>query len=201
MVLIRAGVAMLTEKGFSAVSIDEILSSAGMPKGSFYHYFDSKQVFGLTLIDAYADYFARKLDRWFHDDSQLPLQRIDNFLADAKAGMARFDYRRGCLVGNLGQEMGVLPEAYRARLLAVFRDWEARTASCLRAAQAAGQIAGDADCDALARFFWIGWEGAVLRARLERGPDPLDEFAAGFRALLRSGSDIFRGDSPCSGHC
>ena len=193
MVLIRAGVEVLTEKGFSAVSIDQILSSAAMPKGSFYHYFDSKQAFGMALIDAYAEYFARKLDRWFEDDSQLPLQRIDSFLADAKAGMARFGYRRGCLVGNLGQEMGVLPESWRARLVAVFRDWEARTARCLRAAQAAGQIAGDADCDGLARFFWIGWEGAVLRARLERGPAPLDEFAVGFRALLRSGSDIFGG--------
>ena len=63
--LVRSGVAILTEKGFSAVGLDEILKSAGIPKGSFYHYFDGKEAFGAALIDAYAAYFARKLDRWF----------------------------------------------------------------------------------------------------------------------------------------
>lgn len=180
---------MLTEKGFSAVSIDEMLSAARMPKGSFYHYFASKEAFGMALIDAYADYFARKLDRCFEDEGRPPLDRLRAFFADAKAGMARFGYRRGCLVGNLGQEMGTLPEPFRDRLVAVFRDWEALLARCLSAAQSAGQIAPEADCDWLARFFWIGWEGAVLRAKLERGPAALDDFAMGFLALLQPGSE------------
>jgi TetR/AcrR family transcriptional regulator, transcriptional repressor for nem operon len=76
--------------------------------------------------------------------------------------------------------MGVLPESFRECLAAVFRDWEARTAKCLRAAQASGQIAAGVDCDRYAKFFWIGWEGAVLRAKLERDPAPLDEFCGGF---------------------
>ncbi|MDF3854496.1 TetR/AcrR family transcriptional regulator [Paracoccus sp. P2] len=198
MLLVRAGLAVLTEKGFSTVSIDEILSSAGVPKGSFYHYFDSKDAFGLALVDAYADFFARKLDHWLGAENRPPLERLRDFFADAKAGMARFDYRRGCLIGNLGQEMGVLPAAFRERLAAVFRDWEGRTATCLRAAQAAGQIARDADCDRLARFFWIGWEGAVLRAKLERSPAPLDDFAEGFLAMLRSGSETSKGQPTCS---
>jgi TetR/AcrR family transcriptional repressor of nem operon len=182
--LLRAGVALLTEKGFSGVGIEELLGSADMPKGSFYHYFDSKQAFGLALIDAYAVYFARKLDRWLEDASAAPLDRLRNFIADARAGMARFDYRRGCLVGNLGQEVGVLPDPFRDRLAAVFRDWEARTARCLRAAQAAGEIDERADCERLAQVFWIGWEGAVLRAKLEHAPDALDAFAEGFLAMI-----------------
>ena len=48
--LVRTGVAILTEKGFSAVGIEEILASAGVPKGSFYYYFGSKEEFGGTLI-------------------------------------------------------------------------------------------------------------------------------------------------------
>ena len=199
MVLIRAGVAVLTEKGFSAVGIEEILSAAGVPKGSFYHYFASKEAFGLALIDAYADYFTRKLDRCFSDESRLPLDRLRGFFDDVRDGMARFGYRRGCLVGNLGQEMGTLPESFRDRLSATLRDWEERTAGCLSAAQAAGQVAPGADCAALARFFWIGWEGAVLRAKLERGPAALNDFATGFLALLQPGSE--RGKSPCSRHC
>lgn len=183
--LLRNGVAILTEKGFSAVGVEEILESAEVPKGSFYHYFDSKEAFGLELIDAYADYFARKLDRWFDNTDRAPLDRLRDFMADARSGMARYGYRRGCLVGNLGQEMGLLPEPFRKRLSAVFRDWEVRTSRCLLSAQAAGEIPRGVDCEGLAHFFWIGWEGAVLRAKLERRPEALDVFAKGFLAMIR----------------
>ncbi|PDT89002.1 TetR family transcriptional regulator [Bradyrhizobium sp. Y36] len=183
--LLRTGLAILTEKGFSAVGVEEILAAADVPKGSFYHYFASKEAFGLELIDTYAAYFARKLDRWFDDETRAPLDRLRDFIADARSGMARHGYRRGCLVGNLGQEMGALPEPFRQSLAAVFSDWEARTSRCLRAAQAAGDIPGGIDCDSLAHFFWIGWEGAVLRAKLERRPEALDVFARGFLALIR----------------
>ncbi|WP_147162839.1 acrylate utilization transcriptional regulator AcuR [Pararhodospirillum oryzae] len=182
--LLRAGVSILTEKGFSAVGIEEILSTAGVPKGSFYHYFDNKESFGLALIDSYAEYFNRKLSYWFERVDQSPLQRFRGFIADAREGMSRHDFRRGCLVGNLGQEMGVLPESFRQRISGVFADWEARTADCLRAACAAGEIPQGADCNELAVFFWIGWEGAVLRAKLERNADALDAFSQGFFKLL-----------------
>ncbi len=182
--LLREGVAMLTERGFSAVGLEEFLGTAGVPKGSFYHYFGSKAEFGLALVDAYAAYFANKLDRWFLDESLSPLARLRAFVDDARAGMARFDYRRGCLVGNLGQEISALPDPFRDRLASVFADWEARTARCLEAARSAGEIDPHADCASLATFFWIGWEGAVLRAKLERNPEPLEQFAKGFFALI-----------------
>jgi TetR/AcrR family transcriptional repressor of nem operon len=184
--LLRTGVAILTEKGFSAVGVEEILEAADVPKGSFYHYFDSKDAFGLELIDAYADYFARKLDRLFNNTERAPLDRLRDFIRDARSGMARYHYRRGCLIGNLGQEMGVLPEPFRKRLAAVFRDWEARTSRCLRSAQEAGEIPKGIDCKGLAQFFWTGWEGAVLRAKLERRPDALDLFAEGFFSIIRA---------------
>ncbi|WP_227815529.1 acrylate utilization transcriptional regulator AcuR [Nitrogeniibacter aestuarii] len=171
--LVRAGLAVLTEKGFVATGIDEVLRQVGVPKGSFYHWFDSKEAFGLAVIDAYGDYFARKLARAFGDDSMPPLERVGAFVDDAAEGMARFDFRRGCLIGNLGQEMGNLPESFRARLRATFQEWETLLEQCLRLARLRGDIHPQADCGLLARSFWIGWEGAVLRAKLDRGSDPL----------------------------
>ncbi|AKH22359.1 TetR family transcriptional regulator [Sedimenticola thiotaurini] len=182
--LLRTGVEILTEKGFAATGIEQILRRVGVPKGSFYYYFDSKEAFGLELIDSYAHYFARKLDRWLLDESVPALARIANFVADARAGMERHGFRRGCVIGNLGQEMGALPEVYRTRLQAVFADWESRLARCLEDARNEGTIAATADCVGLARFFWIGWEGAVLRAKLELSATPLEIFADGFFASL-----------------
>ncbi len=96
--------------------------------------------------------------------------------------MARFDYRRGCLIGNLGQEMGTLPESFRARLQHTFEDWQRRFALCLVEAQEAGELSSDVDAMQVAEFFWIGWEGAVLRAKLERSANALDVFTQFFFA-------------------
>ncbi|MDB6052302.1 MAG: TetR family transcriptional regulator [Pseudomonas sp.] len=179
-VLIRCGTQLLTEQGFMATGIDSILKRVGVPKGSFYHYFESKEAFGRAVLDSYATFFARKLDRWLLDESLSPLERLAAFAQDAKVGMARYDYRRGCMVGNLGQEVSVLPEGFRRALEGIFLDWQARLATCLQAAQSAGELSVNADCAELAAFFWIGWEGAVLRARLVQSDSPLNTFIAGF---------------------
>lgn len=182
--LVRAGVIALTEKGFTATGVDEILKSVQVPKGSFYHYFSSKEAFGSELIASYAAYFARRLDKFLLNEALPPLERLRAFTVDAEAAMERHRYRRGCLVGNLGQDMGSLPQSFRFQLVAALQDWQARTSRCLRTAQATGALAVRHDCDQLAAFFWIGWEGAVLRAKLEQHGRPLTTFAAGFFALL-----------------
>jgi len=182
--LIRCGMEMLTEQGFMSTGIDGVLKRIGVPKGSFYHYFDSKEAFGQVVLKNYGAYFAHKLDRCLLRDDVPPLQRLCDFVEDAKAGMTRHQFRRGCLVGNLGQEVAILPDSFRERLEITLCDWQHRLANCLRLARDSGQLAAGADCEELAAFFWIGWEGAVQRARLVRCTGPLDIFLAGFLAGL-----------------
>ncbi|MCD5994122.1 TetR/AcrR family transcriptional regulator [Pseudomonas sp. CDFA 602] len=178
--LLRRGLEVFTEQGFCATGIDYILKEVGVPKGSFYHYFPSKEAFGHAVLDEYARYFAQLLNRWLLDESLAPLERLVGFVQSAKGGMARHDYRRGCMVGNLGQEVSMLPEGFRSVLEQILQEWQAKLAACLAAAQSQGEFAADADCDELAAFFWIGWEGAVLRARLVKDDTPLNTFIAGF---------------------
>ncbi len=184
--LIRCGVEVLTAQGFMATGIDGILKRVGVPKGSFYHYFTSKEAFGLAVLESYAQYFAQRLDRWLLDESLSPMERLAGFVQHSKVSMARHEYRRGCLVGNLGQEVSVLPEGFRDALERTFMDWQGRLRACFEAAIQAGELPPDADCSELAAYFWIGWEGAVLRARLVKNDGPLNTFIAGFlRGLPR----------------
>jgi TetR/AcrR family transcriptional repressor of nem operon len=173
--LIRSGLEQLTEYGFSSSGIDQILKNVGVPKGSFYHYFASKEAFGREVINSYNLYFANKLESYLLDEAFPPLVRLSNFVEDAKEGMARYDFKRGCLVGNLGQEVDVLPEAFRQQLIDIFLSWQEHVARCLKAAQAKGTLSPKADCDKLAEQFWIGWEGAVSRAKLIQNSSPLDK--------------------------
>lgn len=182
--LIRAGLIFLTEQGYSATALDDILRAAEVTKGSFYHYFDGKAAFAHALIDAYHAHFAARLDRHLGDAALPPLARLQGFTRDAESRMARHDFRRGCLIGNLGQEVTTLPDPFRARLISVLTAWQDRTAQCLSAAQETGDIAPDRDPVALAEFFWTGWEGAVLRARLDRSALPLQAFSRQFFLLI-----------------
>jgi TetR/AcrR family transcriptional repressor of nem operon len=182
--LLQSGLEILTEKGFSATGLDEILRRVSVPKGSFYHYFGSKNEFGSALIRRYAEYFGHKLDRILQDENHSPLDRMKLFVTNAETGMVRHEFKRGCLVGNLGQEMGNLPEFFREQLKAVFVDWEDRVENCLEAAKIARQISPEVDCKKLAEVFWVGWEGAVLRAKLEQCSKPLLMFTDFYFAAI-----------------
>lgn len=182
--LVWCGTELLTERGFQVTGIEEVLKRVGVPKGSFYHFFANKREFGEAVIQNYVEYYARKMARIFDDETTSPLSRLRAFVEDAKRGMLRFGYRRGCLIGNLGQELASLDDTFREQLEAVLITWERRVAGCLQQAIDAGELAPGSDAAAISRFFWIGWEGAVLRAKLTRNADPLDQFAQMFFAML-----------------
>jgi TetR/AcrR family transcriptional repressor of nem operon len=99
--------------------------------------------------------------------------------------MRKYRFTRGCLVGNLSQELGSLPPGFRERLNAILLGWQERVANCLRAAQSDGSISSELEADKLAAFFWIAWEGAVLRARLVQDAHPLVNFIETFFSCLR----------------
>ncbi|SAK99779.1 TetR family transcriptional regulator [Caballeronia fortuita] len=182
--LIRLGVAILTEKGFHNFSLDELVALAGVPKGSFHYYFNSKDAYCLEVIQAYHAYFARKLDMHLNDASLSPLERIKAFTEDAAIGMERHAFRRGCLVGNLSQELAALDETFRKALVDVLHDWRRRIRACLEEGKTSGEIHADADTAALSRYFWNAWEGAVMCAKLEQSREPLDDASAAFLAHL-----------------
>ena len=183
--LLRSGMEMLTEQGFATTGIDAVLKRINVPKGSFYNYFKNKEAFGQEVLQQYALYFARKLDHCLLNEQVSPIQRISDFVEDAKSGMIKHEFRRGCLVGNLGQEVIVLPDSFRWALESILLDWQERLAACLRLAAEQGQIHSDSDCNELAAYFWIGWEGAVLRAKLVQDVRPLDTFFRGFMAGIQ----------------
>lgn len=184
--LIRAGVVTITENGFLSAGIDSIVKTIGVPKGSFYHYLKNKEIFGLAVLEAYKHYFAQRLDRHLLNTGLSPLARLDDFVRAAGLGMARFQFKRGCLVGNLLQESPLLPDTFDKVLKTILFDWQMRVARCLQEAIDRGEIADSHCADRLAMTFWTGWEGAVMRAKLFRSTEPLDNFWAFFRLALHT---------------
>jgi TetR/AcrR family transcriptional regulator, transcriptional repressor for nem operon len=188
--LISVGLQKVLESGWAATSIDVVLRECDVPKGSFYHYFASKEAFGYALLNDYQSFFMQRLSKWFVDQSADSPQGMQaamaGFLVDAIAGMERYDYQRGCLVGALGQEVASLHAGFRAKLLDSLLEWEKTLSNALFTSVSSYLKSSKLDankvkmtsllqsrCDDWSCEFWVAWEGAVLRSLLARNPQAL----------------------------
>lgn len=178
--IIQTGADLIGQKGFGATGINGILTAAGVPKGSFYHYFSSKNDFGLAVIDTFAEEYDAKLDRILSDPSRSCVDRLRAYFDTGFETMTRCDYTRGCLMGNLGQELAGQNEMFRTRLDKVFSGWEQRFERCLAEAQANHDIDAGIDTADAASFLLSGWEGAILRAKVLRSTEPMERFVRVF---------------------
>jgi TetR/AcrR family transcriptional repressor of nem operon len=85
-------------------------------------------------------------------------------------------WQHGCLIGNMSLEVAEHSGAIRTRLAGIFARWREPFARCLEEADAAGQIRLDVPAIDMADFLLASWQGAILRMKVDRSPEPLDRF-------------------------
>jgi TetR/AcrR family transcriptional repressor of nem operon len=175
-VLVDAGLHIMLEKGYHHTGIQDVLQAAGVPKGSFYYYFPSKEAFGREVIAHFAAAYVERLEQWLGEATQRPLTRLRRHLEETLARFERRGCRGGCLIGNLSQELADQSALFGAQLEAVLSDWRERYARLFREAQAVGELRADLDPQQLAEFYLNSFEGAVLRAKVRKSPEPLRLF-------------------------
>ena len=170
--LLQQGMTMLLEHGFNDLGIAALLEATGIPKGSFYHHFKSKEDFGLQAIDCYMQEVHAGLDQALGDDTVPPLTRVRRFF-ELSAEKYRTQGYLGCLLGGLGQELSGVSEAFRRKVEWCFSEIARRIAGCLDDAVRRGDLPPDTKTQAMAELLVNCWEGAALRTRLRRDPAPL----------------------------
>lgn len=170
--LTDAGYALFVQHGYNATGIQQITDKAGVPKGSFYNHFDSKEAFAAQIIRHYAQWVDGAWQSCLADAPASPLGTIHHLFG-------RFiDYQQasgcqGCLVGNFAAEVVEASATCRTELGHVMADWRTRLAELIAGAQQADEVRQDIDAHALASCMWDAWEGAVLRAKVEQSVQPL----------------------------
>jgi TetR/AcrR family transcriptional regulator, transcriptional repressor for nem operon len=170
--LLDVGMGMLLQRGYNDLGIQALLDAAEVPKGSFYHHFESKEDFVLQVIDSYMSEVHAGLDACLGDFSRPPLLRVRGFF-EATRDKYRQEGYLGCLLGGVGQELSGVSEVFRRKI-----DWcltaiADRLAGCLDEARRAGDLPSGADVRQMAQLLVDCWEGAALRTRLRRDPAPL----------------------------
>jgi TetR/AcrR family transcriptional repressor of nem operon len=175
--VLAAGLSLFLRQGYNGTGIQQITDQAGVPKGSFYNHFASKEAFAAAIIDRYAEYSHRSWTRMMRAAPPEPMAAIHHVF-DAMLAHHERASSPGCLIGNFAAEVALASEPCRVRLLAAQLAWRERLAGLIAAGQALGEIRDDLDPIALSALTWSVWEGALLRMKVEGSVRPLRESMA-----------------------
>jgi TetR/AcrR family transcriptional repressor of nem operon len=171
--IIETGAEIIHLKGFHHTGIQEILDATGVPKGSFYNYFKSKDDFGLQVIDYYVGQFFLLSESLLQDPSLSPIDKLKKIFVTFMDIFKARDYAYGCPIGNLSQEMGDLSPAFRERLKNAVDTLAESCRGLLEEAQGGGEISAKLDLKEAAYFIISSWHGALMRMKVEKSLAPL----------------------------
>lgn len=182
-VILEAAVVEIHRTGFSACSVDQITKAAGVPKGSFYNHFKSKQDLGAEVVARYA------AGSGWHNEIDADLSPLSQLRARFQVMadiLAESGFTSGCLIGNMGEEVADHSPVIRSQVELSLDTWSGSIAESIRAAQAVGEVGAGVDAERLGRFLLNAWQGAILRCKVVKSAEPLgDFFTVAFDILLR----------------
>ncbi|GAA3027471.1 TetR/AcrR family transcriptional regulator [Streptomyces glomeratus] len=179
--LVDAAAECFHERGFNGIGVQEITRAAGVPKGSFYNHFPSKEALAVEIMRRYA--VTRRLDM-LEDRTLAPAPRLRAHFGYLADDLERFQFARGCLFGNFGAELSAQSADVRSQVESGLDRWTAQVTSALEEARSAGTLKSTLEPETLAGFLVNAWEGAALRAKVTRSREPLDDFLTLFDSLV-----------------
>ncbi|MEQ6885681.1 TetR family transcriptional regulator C-terminal domain-containing protein [Salicola sp. Rm-C-2C1-2] len=165
--LLQAGVHLLSEQGYHGTGIKEILERVQVPKGSFYHYFSSKEGFTAEIIEDYTEDLLTLMDEHLRHPRESARETIRQMYGLMVTEFERRGCIRGCLLGNLAAEIGAASQQCQRALQKGYRDWRERFVPLIEQGQHNGEFRDDIPATALSDIFWNHWEGGILRMKLE----------------------------------
>jgi TetR/AcrR family transcriptional repressor of nem operon len=171
--ILEAAEELMLAKSFHAVGLNEILSTVHVPKGSFYHYFPSKEQFGVELIAHYLSAHTARIKKLFAARDGSALEKFTDYWSAAIGWAAEGECRQCCLVAKLGLEVSSFSEAMRQVLADGLRTWRGIYAEAIREGQRDGSIRSDIAPEEAAAVIQDTWQGAMQRMQAERSVAPL----------------------------
>lgn len=183
--LLQSAGNLIAQNGYNAVGVSEICKDAKVNKGSFYHFFASKEDLALEIIDAYWKFAEHYLYQSFDGDRSLE-EKLKRFFQSNRKIQDQEKERRGCtpgcMLGNLALELSAHNEHVRQRLKEVFARQTAVLAGAVKQAMDKGEIE-DASATEIAERLLAYVQGAVMMAKLKNDPGVLKKAARGATRL------------------
>jgi TetR/AcrR family transcriptional regulator, transcriptional repressor for nem operon len=174
--LLTIGRDVVLERGFNGCGVQDITEAAGVPKGSFYNYFESKESFAGEILEEYWQSIEGRHGPILYDARIKPLARVKKFFQGLSQDHSAKSFTVGCLIGNLSLELSSGSDETRRTLSDVLRQWEKTLAACLLEAQERGELGSVQDTDVLAAILIEAYEGAVMRSKVDQNGVACERF-------------------------
>ena len=172
--IIDQGKAIITRKGFAGVGLNEILSAADVPKGSFYHYFKSKELFGEAMLEDYVSGYLAGIEDVLGQPGQSAAQSLMAYWASwASASLDGTGCDCRCLVVKLSSEVADMSEPMRVALLDGTHRIIARLALAIAQGREDASLPSVTDAARMAATLYQLWLGAALLTKLRRDASAL----------------------------
>jgi TetR/AcrR family transcriptional regulator, transcriptional repressor for nem operon len=171
--IVEAAVEQFHTYGFNAAGIKDITDSAGVPKGSLYNHFESKEALAVVALERYGESIRLSELSDTAVDPLLRLRQHFEFLRDENTSR---DFTRGCLIGGFGTEVADHSDIIREAVRLSLESWAKALAAPIAQAQESGQVAAATDAKTLARFILNAWEGTLISARSARTEGSYEAF-------------------------
>ena len=184
--ILAKGSEVMTRRGYHGTGVMEIVQAAGIPKGSFYHYFASKEDFALQALEfVYGPRLTRYTEA-LSNPALSPRARIVGYYSELLAHFSRQEQPEyHCFIGSLSFEMSEVLPAIGAEVERIQQASVEILQGCLEQAKAAGELAAHEDCENLATFIANAWQGVLARLKVGRSLQPLEAFIHRLELLLR----------------
>lgn len=187
--IIESGVQTLHERGFARAGVREVTADAGVPQGCFTNHFRSKEAFAAAILGRYHERTQSIMGRTLRDETRPAVERLRAYFDAITEWLEAAGWRYGCLVGNMSLEVPEHSELLRAHLVEICGKLTNSFAEAVHAGQATGEIRGDLDAHDMAAFILASWEGAMMRMKVDRSPQPIEQFRRVLFASLLAPSD------------
>lgn len=182
--ILDAAQRIMARKGWTAVGINEVLTSAGVPKGSFYHWFSSKDAFGEAMMQSYfADYLG-EMDEIFARTDTSAAERLMAYWQHWRDTQSLEDCRGKCLAVKLGAEVSDLSEPMRLALKEGTTGIVDRVQRMIDVGISDGSLSVDGSAEDTAQTLYDMWLGASVMAKIHRDPAPMDNALASTARVL-----------------
>ena len=178
---------IMAHKGFRSVGLNEILSQAGVPKGSFYHFFGSKEAFGQAIVHDYFIKYMHNMNRLLDNTVQNASERLMAYFTDFRERQSGDDFQGGCLVVKLGPEVSDFSESMRSEMKRGVEQILDRLERTIVEGIADKSMVSS-DPTASAALLYDIWLGASIIAKINRDPTPFDAATVATRDHLRPGT-------------
>ena len=184
--ILAKGADVMTRRGYHGTGVQEIVQAAGIPKGSFYHYFASKEDFALQALEfVYQPRLARYAEA-LGNAALSPRARILGYYCDLREHFSRQEKAQyHCFIGSLSFEMAELLPAIGEQVESIQQASVEILQRCLEQAQQAGELSADEDCGNLAVFISNAWQGVLARLKVGGNLNVLEAFITRLQLLLQ----------------